>query len=78
MGERSSIEVVRRVFDDKDGYWLEVAGDADGLGCVRICAANADMKEYWGGIDFTMPPDFARKLGEALIACALEQERAKS
>jgi hypothetical protein len=55
---------------------LTVGADVDGLGLVRIFARSDEAKEYWGSIDFTIPPEMAQVMARALLLSALPQEAA--
>jgi hypothetical protein len=73
---RYTTDVIRRVFDDDHGYWLEVGPDADGLGCVELRCVGDDNIGYWGALRLSMPAGFAAKIGEALIAASEEATEA--
>jgi len=69
-----SLEIHRKVFDDKDGHFLTVLPSPDFPdGCVLLCAEPSE-KEYFGDIRLDLPAAFMRKLGEALIAAANDVE----
>lgn len=70
--EKVSTEVVRRVFDDNEGVFIEVGPDCDGLGCVEVRTTNKECQDYFGEAKLTMSPAIARLLGEALIKAADE------
>lgn len=67
-------EVVRRIYHDYEGVFLEVSLDADSLNLVRIHTANRINEDWFGKIDLTMDPVFARSLAHAILACADEAE----
>lgn len=69
-----STELVRFVWDDKDGVALRVGPDADSLGLVELRAADAKSEEYWGKVRLCMPRELALEVGRALIAAAGEAE----
>lgn len=66
-----STDVLRRVFDNTEGACIEVGPDNDGLG-VTICTPDSRSVAYFGVLRITVAPEFARQLGEALIAAAKE------
>lgn len=65
-----STEIIRNVFDNDECVALTIGADPDGLDCVRLCTSSDAAKAYWGNIELTMPPEFARQIGMALIAAA--------
>jgi len=64
MVERTfTTELSLRVYDDKDGEFIQVSPDRDGLDLVRIfCNENK--------AEFVMLPEMARLVGKALIRVA--------
>lgn len=64
------MEVVRRIFDDTEGAYIEVGPDADGLDCIEVRTTNAKSKEYFGEFRFSLMPEMAKLLGNALIDAA--------
>ena len=66
----ASIDVIRRVCHDSKGYFMEVAPDAE-IGAVMLRTVAGEHSEgFWGVIDVTFDREFARALGQALIAAA--------
>jgi hypothetical protein len=74
---RVSTEVVRKVYNDEDGVYLEVGPSPDNPSWVRIYA-NEKNQDWFGKIDVVMPAEFAAQLGEALIAAAKEAQNAEA
>jgi hypothetical protein len=74
MSEKVSVEVLRRVFDDKEGVFLEIGPDGDGLGCVEIRTTTDASRDWWGPVRISLGKEFAAKLAEALAAAAKEAE----
>jgi hypothetical protein len=73
----STIEVIRRVHvDDRPGVFLAVMPWTEAPGYLAIYAPGEKNEEWFGKIEpFCMTPEFARALGEALIASANELEQ---
>lgn len=67
------IDVIRRVAHQDDDGVLEVGPGDAGLG-VEIRCPDQRSVDYWGDIRFTLRPEMARLLGQALIAAASEAE----
>lgn len=74
---RYSLEVVRRVYDDQDGVYLEVGPSPDNTEWVEVRAVDDTSKKYYGDIRFAIMPDQARLLGESLIAASNEASQKK-
>ena len=68
---KTRIEVIRKVWDDFDGY-LTVGVAPDDPDCVGLYTQNEKMDEYFGKINLLLAPEFARNLARALIHCADE------
>lgn len=64
-------EVVRRVYDDSEGVYLEVGPGPDGSG-IAISTFDPKSVEWFGKVNLTMSEEMATALGNALVACALE------
>lgn len=64
-----SIDVIRRVYQDDEGVFLEVSPDPDIFG-IRVHATKGKNSEWFGDVDFSVSKDVARALGMALIRCA--------
>ena len=73
MGDKVSTEIIRRVYDDSEGTFIEVGPDGDGLDCVEVRTTDKESRDYWGAILFSMPKPMARALGEALIAASKDE-----
>jgi hypothetical protein len=69
-----SVELSRRVYDNKHGVCFEIAPDSDGLDCVQLRTPDAGSKEYFGDVRFTVPKEMAILIGQALIDAAKEAE----
>ena len=64
-----STEVVRRVFDDAHGVFIEVGPDSDGLSLVEI-RTSGKSAEFFGELRLVLQPEMARLLADALEAAA--------
>lgn len=73
---RVSTEILRRVYIEGEGVWLEVGPDGDGLDCVEI-RTTGKSAEYFGTIRLTVEPDVAAELARALLAAATEASEAR-
>ena len=65
-------EVHRRIYIDDEGVYINVGPDTDGLGCVEISTKDKKSIEYFGEVRLTFDKQFAKMLGQALIAAASE------
>jgi hypothetical protein len=71
-----STEVVRRVFDDSDGVYIEVGPDSDGLDLIQV-STSGESEEYYGKLRLILAPEQARHLAKALLAAADESKSDK-
>ena len=69
--DRYSVDVVRRVWDDKTGELFEVGPDSDGLNLVQI-AYKAEGCKVVNHMVFT--PEQARFIAAAMVSCAYDLE----
>jgi hypothetical protein len=70
-------DVIRRV-QNKEGKCLDVRPWPEGPSFVTLTnEGDEQSQEYFGALDITLEPEFARHLGRALIACADEIEPVK-
>jgi hypothetical protein len=67
-----SVELVRRIYHDESGACIQVGPGCDGLGCVEVRAPYGASKAHFGNIDFTVPAQVARLLGNALLDAAAD------
>jgi hypothetical protein len=66
-----SQEVVRRIYDDSEGVFIEVGPDGDGLGGIEIRTTNAESKEFYGDIRCSIhSKEQAILIGKAILAAA--------
>lgn len=72
---KASIEIVRRVYDDEEGAFIQVNPDPNTQSWVEIKTADDDGEKNWGKIRFVVSPIFARALAAAIIATADELEK---
>lgn len=72
-----TIEVNRRVFDDEQGGCIEIGPDRDGLGMILVHTPNHISSEWFGKVEFTMKPEFARSFAAAVLAAADDAEEAE-
>lgn len=75
--ERSGIDIVRIVWHEEYEP-LCVEPSADCPGYVRVLAKTDDARTFWGPVDLAMPAEMAKKLGQALQACAGEESNKKA
>ena len=64
-------DIIRRI-QNKDGRSLDIRPWPDAPDCVAIMAEGGENKEWFGQVELSMDADFARQVGEAIIACADE------
>lgn len=72
MKEKAWAEVVRRVGVEGDGTYLTVGPWSEAPEYVSLYTEGDKNKEWFGSVSLSFPPDLARRLGYALIACAEE------
>lgn len=65
-------ELIRKIWNDKDGYSIEVGPDADGLDLVEIRCRDDQGKIY---ARLVMTPEQARLVADAVRACSAETEK---
>lgn len=63
-------EISRKVYDDKEGVYIEVRPDQDTGDGIEVITSDAKSKEWFGAIRFSMEKGFAKALGQALIDAA--------
>lgn len=73
----ASIEVVRNVYDDDEGVFLQISPDPDTGSWVQISTVDKSSIEHWGDVRLTINPVFARKLAEGILATVDELEKDK-
>ena len=67
MEKRFQTDVVRKIWENQEGVYLEVAPDDDGLECVVLRTVDEASKNYYGDINLMIPKELALLLGQALI-----------
>lgn len=66
-----SQEVVRRIYDDSKGVFIEIGPDGDGLGGIEIRTTNTESKEFYGDIRCAIhSKEQAILIGTAILAAA--------
>ena len=72
-----STEVIRRVYDDEEGAYLEIGACQDGTpGVVSLSTGgNTKNEEWYGSFYVSLNPDHARQVAAALLARAEEAEK---
>lgn len=66
-----SQEVVRRIYDDDEGVYIEVGPDSDGLGGIEIRTTNTESKEFYGDIRCAIhSKEQAILISKAILAAA--------
>lgn len=73
--DKVSTEIVRRVYDDGEGVFVQVGPDGDGTGCVSIATTDKASREWFGEFSVSFRPEIARAIGHAMIAAADEAEK---
>lgn len=68
----TTTEIVRRIWDEKEGVCFEVRPDQDGLGVIELHTPDEKSQKYYGKVSFMVDKDMARQIGAALIAAADE------
>lgn len=70
---KAEIDVIRRVFGpETDSNFIEVGPWADSPSDTLELRTTGECADWFGGINLTMSPEFARALGKALIDSANE------
>jgi hypothetical protein len=66
----ASVEILRRVYDDEEGVFIEVHPSPDVPDAMIEVSTLGDKKseEWFGKVLFSMSPDFAIALGLTLVA----------
>jgi hypothetical protein len=65
-------EVIRRVFDNAHGVFIEVGPDSEGLGLVEIRTVGKTSQEFFGELRLVLNPEMATELVGALHAVIME------
>jgi hypothetical protein len=68
-------DIIRRI-QNEGGHTLDVRPWPDGPDFVCLMNSSDESAEWFGRIELSMEPEFARRLGRALIACADELDKA--
>lgn len=77
MPQTFTLETFRRIYDDEEGVYPQVGPDGDSLGLVELRVPDAESQKFYGDIRIAFHPDQARRLAEALIAAADDQQKSK-
>jgi hypothetical protein len=67
-----STEVIRQVWDDAYGVFLQIGPDDDGIGLIQMETTTAKAIEFYGKVRLLVTPEMAVLLGKALIAAGEE------
>lgn len=67
------VEIVRVVYYDRVALTLRDCPENPDY--IELCTISEKDREYWGKVNIGMPPELARKLGQALIDQAEDKER---
>ena len=72
-----STEVIRRVYDDGEGVYLEIGTCQDGTPGVVSLTSGGEPKsrEWFGSFYLSLSPDHARQVAAALLARTEEAEK---
>jgi hypothetical protein len=74
MSNKAAVEVVRRVWNTDEGsVCIEVGEWPDSPDYLELRTVSDKSIEWFGALNISMPPEFAKALGEALIAAAAEK-----
>ena len=78
MGDtKYSIEKTYKVWDDKEGVYIEVGPDSDTGSLVQVSTeGNPQSMQYYGRCRVVMEPEMARLLADALYSAADDMEKA--
>ena len=63
-----NIETLRRVWLPREGVYLEVGDLPEAPQVLELRTVRDEDKEWFGPLNFTLDPEFAIDLGQALIA----------
>ena len=74
MPKGYSLEQFYRVYDDSCGAFYEVRPDSDGLDCVEV-TYNGGVGDEKTDRCFTVPPEMAALIAEALVKVAQSIKR---
>lgn len=64
----TNVETLRRVHLPGEGVFLEVGDFPDAPEVLEIRTVRKEDKDWFGDLQFTLQPEFAIDLGQALIA----------
>lgn len=67
MVERYEVEVMRKVFDNKNGGYISIGPDTDGLGLIEI-----KPSEYFGTGYIVIPKEMLKIFAQALLTASDE------
>ena len=65
-------EIFRRVYDDEEGWCIQVGPDLDDIDLIEITAPDAISRQRFGDLSIVLPREMAEELGAILIAAATE------
>ena len=71
-----NIETLYRVHLPDEGVFLEVGDFPDAPEVLEIRTVRKEDKEWFGDLQFTLQPEFAIDLGQALIAAGRAHQAA--
>lgn len=75
---KTSIEVVRRVYDDNEGVAIEVGRNADNPNWMDIGTGHdKKAEEYYGKVLLSLPKEQAQLLAKAILDCANDELESK-
>lgn len=67
MTDKIKTESTYKVWNSDEPVSITIGEDTDGLDLVRVYTETPEDKEYWGEIDFTMSPEQALAVANAII-----------
>lgn len=68
-------EVIRRVYDNDNGVFIEIGPDLDGLGCVELRTVGKESTDYYGKFNIIFcSKEQLKMLSKAINQAADEME----
>ena len=68
-----SIEVIRRVWNDDEGVYIEIGDYAEAPSAIEIRVNHEKSRNWFGELSIAIEPEYAKKLGQALIDAAKDK-----
>lgn len=64
----TSIEIVRRVWDDDEGVCLEIGVAEENSDWIAIAAPSGKSEEYYGALRLLLDKEMARLVADGILA----------